>query len=49
MLVVQQAVPALDALEGIVGLVVLVEAKVVLVGLFILELINVSPNDDTDV
>ena len=49
MLVVQQAVPALDALEGIVGLVVLVEAKVVLVGLFILELNNVSPNDDTDV
>ena len=49
MLVVQQAVPALDALEGVVGLVVLVEAKVVLVGLFVLELLNVSPDNDTDI
>jgi len=45
----QQAVPVLDALEGIVGRALLVETKVVLVGLFVLELINVSPDNDTDV
>ena len=48
-LVIQQAVPALDALERIVGLILLVEAKVVLVGLFVLELLNVSLDDDADV
>jgi len=47
--VVQQAIPALDALEGIVGCALLVETKVVLVGLFVLELVNVSPDNDTDV
>ena len=49
--VVQQAVLALDALEGIVGraLALLVEAKVVLVCLFILELLDVSPDNYADV
>lgn len=50
MLGVQQAMIALEALEGIVGRgvpVVLVETEVVLVGLLFLELINVSPDDDT--
>ena len=49
--VVQQAVLALDALEGIVGraLALLTETKVVLVCLFILELLDVSPNNDADV
>ena len=46
---VQQAVPALDALEGIVGRALLVETKVVLVGLFVLELVNISPDNDADV
>jgi len=51
MFAVQQAAPALDALEGIVRRVVLVlvESEVVLVGLFILELFDVSPDDDTDI
>lgn len=52
MLVVQQATIAIDALEGIVGcriLLVTVETEVVLVGLFVLELVNVSSDDDTDV
>jgi len=49
--VVQQAAIALNALEGIVGrgVALLVETKVVLVGLFVLELLNVSPDDDADV
>lgn len=53
MLVVQQATIALNALEGIVGcralLLVMVETEVVLVGLFVLELLNVSLDDDADV
>jgi len=46
---VQQAVLALDALERIVGRALLIATKVVLVGLFVLELVNVSPDNDTDV
>jgi len=50
MFAVQQAAPALDALEGIVrGILLLVETEVVLVGLFVLELFDVSPNNDTDI
>jgi len=45
----QQAAVAVDALEGIVGCALLVETEVVLVGLFVLKLLNVSPNDDTDI
>ena len=45
---------ALDALEGIVGRValrvaLLVEAEVVLIGLFVLELLNVSFDNDADI
>ena len=46
---VQQASIALDTLEGIVGCALLVETEVVLVGLFVLELLNVSPDNDTDI
>ena len=50
MFAVQQAAPRLDALEGIVGgVILLVEAKVVLVCLLVLELLDVSLNDDTNV
>jgi hypothetical protein len=50
MFAVQQATPRLNALEGIVrGVILLVEAKVVLVGLLVLELLDVSLNDDADV
>jgi len=45
----QQAAVAVDALEGIVGCALLVETEVVLVGLFVLKLLNISPNDDTDI
>lgn len=40
---------ALNVLEGIVGSLLVVETKVILVGLFVLELLDVSPDDDTDV
>lgn len=46
---VQQASVALDALEWIVCRVLLVETKVVLVGLLVLKLIDVSSDDDTDI
>jgi len=49
MFAVQQATSGLDALEGIVGSILLVETEVVLVGLFVLELHDVSFDDDTDV
>lgn len=49
MFVVQQTILTLDALEGIVGFALVVEAKVVLVGLFVLELLNISPDDDTNI
>jgi len=53
MLATQQTAIAVDALEGIVGRVVLVgalvETEVVPVDLFVFELINVSPDDDTDI
>jgi hypothetical protein len=40
---------ALDVLERIVGSLLLVETKVVLVDLFVLELLDVSPDNNTDV
>lgn len=46
---VQQASVALDALEGIVRGALLVEAKVVPVGLLVLELVDVSSDDNTDI
>jgi hypothetical protein len=46
---VQQSSIALDALEGIVGRALLVEAEVVPVGLFVLELIDVSSDDNADI
>jgi hypothetical protein len=47
---VQQAPVALDALEGIVRQVVpLVEPKVFLVGLLVLELLDISPDNDADI
>ena len=46
---VQQPAIALEALEGIIGCLFLVDTKVVLVDLFVLELINISPDDDTDI
>jgi len=53
MLVVQQATIAIDALEGIVGRrvprVLLIETEVVLVRLFVLELLNVSSDDDANI
>ena len=53
LLVIQQAAIALDALERIVGrvglLVLLVETEVVFIGLFVLELLNVSFDNDTDI
>lgn len=51
MFAVQQASVALDALEWIVRLVllVLVETEIVPVGLFVLQLLDVSPNNDTDI
>ena len=53
MLATQQAAIAVDTLEGIVGCTVLVgapvETEVVPVGLFVLELIDISPDDDTDI
>lgn len=36
-------------LEGIVGSLLLVETEVILVGLFLLELLDVSLDDDTDI
>lgn len=49
MFAVQQASVALDALEWIVRrvLVLLVETEIVLVGLFVLQLFDISPNNDT--
>jgi len=50
MLGVQQSATALDALEGIVRRVaLLVKTKVVLICLFILELLDISPDDDADI
>lgn len=49
MFAVQQASVALDALEWIVRGVLLVETEIVLVGLFVLQLLDISPNNDTDI
>lgn len=49
MFAVQQASVALDALEWIVRRVLLVETEIVLVGLFVLQLLDISPNNDTDI
>jgi len=46
---VQQASIALDALEGIVRRALLVEAEVVPVGLFVIELVDVSSDDNADI
>ena len=48
-LCVQQVAIAIDALEGIVGRAILVKTEVVPVSLFVFELLNVSPDDDTDI
>jgi len=46
---IQQAPVALDALEGIVGLAILVETEVVLVGLFVFELVHVPSDNNADI